>query len=80
MIETEIYSEQKSVEQMFMTDYWKFRKKYYNPEDSDDYWREVCAAADELYRQYPGEYFKEIIMTGINDLDKRYRAVKRNTA
>lgn len=76
---SEVLAKDIPTEQKFMTDYWKFRKKYYNPEDSDDYWQEVCAAADELYKQYHGEYFKEIIMTGINDLDKRYRATKRNT-
>lgn len=77
---SEVLAKDIPTEQKFMTDYWKFRKKYYNPEDSDDYWKEVCMAATELCKQYPGEYFKEIIMTGINDLDKRYRAAKRNTA
>ena len=77
---SEVLAKDIPTEQKFMTDYWKFRKKYYNPEDSDDYWKEVYATADELYKQYPGEYFKEIIMAGISDLDKRYRAEKRNTA
>lgn len=77
---SEVLAKDIPTEQKFMTDYWKFRKKYYNPEDSGDYWKEVCMAATELYKQYPGEYFKEIIMTALSDLDKRYRATKRNTA
>lgn len=67
-------------EQQFMKDYWIFRKQYYNPEDSDDYWSKVCSSADNLYNKYgEKEYFKKIILACLDDLDKRYKEKRLNS-
>ena len=61
------------IESQFMTDFWSFRKKYYVPEDRDEYWSELVSAADELYNKYPYPYFEKMILNCAEDIDKRYK-------
>lgn len=50
-----------------------FQKKYYVPEDRDEYWAELVSAADELYNKYPSPYFEKMILNCAEDIDKRYK-------
>lgn len=37
---------------VFMTDFWKFIKKFYIPEENDGYWEELMHEAAELGHKY----------------------------
>ena len=72
--------ERKDIEQEaeFMSDFWKFRKKYYIPEKSDEYWEALCSAADDLAVKYGyNPYFNNLINVCVNEIDRRYRKEKR---
>lgn len=61
------------IEAQFMTDFWNFRKKYYIPEDDDQYWSEFCSEAEELIEKYPTEYYKKIILLCLADRENLFR-------
>ena len=72
--------ERKDIEQEaeFMSDFWKFRKKYYIPEGSDEYWESLCNASDNLAVKYGNNpYFNNLINVCVNEIDRRYRKEKR---
>ena len=72
--------ERKDIEQeaQFMSDFWKFRKRFYIPEKSDEYWESLCNAADDLAAKYGyNPYFNNLISVCVNDIDRRYRKEKR---
>lgn len=57
--------------QMFV-DVWEFRKKYYLPENNDEYWQAVIADADALIKKYPGNaYLHNALMVSVNDFEAR---------
>lgn len=59
-----------------MTDFWSLRKKYYTPEDRDEFWIKLEQDADDLYRKYKkNEYVKKMILALVDDIEKRYRKV-----
>lgn len=61
-------------ESRFMTDFWKFRKKFYLPESTIKYWQELVNAADDLSQKYGNKkYYRDLIIACCTDIDKRYR-------
>lgn len=65
-------------ESRFMTDFWNFRKKFYLPESTDEYWESLCNAADDLATKYGyNPYFNNLINVCVNEIDRRYRKEKR---
>lgn len=61
-------------ESRFMTDFWNFRKKFYLPESTDEYWQELVNAADDLSQKYGNKkYYRDLIIACCTDIDKRYR-------
>lgn len=74
--------ERKDIEQEaeFMSDFWKFRKKFYLPESTDDYWQELVNAADDLSQKYGNKkYYQDLIIACCTDIDKRYREGRGRT-
>ena len=45
------------IERQFMTDYWNFRKKFYVPEDNDEYSAEYYEAIQCLKEKYGGSQY-----------------------
>lgn len=61
-------------EQKFFTELWNLRKKYYIPEDNDEYWDSAIRDFTELRTKYEKlSIAYEMVMIIINDLDKRYK-------
>lgn len=74
---SEVLAKDIPIEQQFMTDFWKFRKKYYIPENSDNYWSDMCNSADALSDKYGrNQYMTDVIMACVNDFERRYRRIK----
>lgn len=72
----EVKAKEIPVESQFMTDFWNFRKRYYIPEDQDEFWVALERDADGLYRKYKkNEYVKKMILALVDDIEKRYRNV-----
>lgn len=64
-------------EQMFFTDLWNLRKKYYTPEDSDDYWSSMINEFTELRVKYEKVSISyKMILLIIDDLEMRYKENK----
>ena len=64
-------------EQMFFTDLWNLRKKYYTPEDSDDYWNSMINEFTELRVKYEKVSISyKMILLIIDDLEMRYKENK----
>lgn len=64
-------------EQKFFTELWNLRKKYYIPEDSDEYWNSVVNDFTELKDKYRGVSISyRIILLIIDDLELRYKEKK----
>ena len=64
-------------EQMFFTDLWNLRKKYYTPEDNDDYWSSMVNEFTELRVKYEKVSISyKMILLIIDDLETRYKENK----
>lgn len=67
------------IESQFMTDYWKFRKEFYIPEDNDEYWKQLHGKANSLAEKYGREsYMEDLIRVCVNNLETRYRRAKKD--
>ena len=65
-------------EKAFMADLWEFRKKYYIPEQSDEYNAEVFNAFLELGDKYGGsQYMKDVLIAAYKDYDERSRSMRK---
>ena len=60
-------------EQSFMTEYWNFRKKYYNGEEHDDFWKELVDAAEKISLKYKSLYVDMMLCTCLLDIEIRYK-------
>ena len=64
-------------EQMFFTELWNLRKKYYTPEDNDDYWDSMVNEFTELRVKYEKVSISyKIILIVMDDLEARYKENK----
>ena len=64
-------------EQMFFTDLWNLRKKYYTPEDNDDYWSSMINEFTELRVKYEKVSISyKMILLIMDDLEMRYKENK----
>lgn len=79
VMEMRISGKKIPVESRFMTDFWALRKKYYTPEDQDEFWIALDQDADGLYQKYKkNEYVKKMILALVDDIEKRYRKVYKS--
>ena len=64
-------------EQKFFTELWNLRKKYYTPEDNDDYWSSMINEFTELRVKYEKVSISyKMILLIIDDLEMRYKENK----
>ncbi len=64
----------KQTAKAFMDDFWKFFKKYLEPEDSDEFWDEVQDEADKLMKKYDDDpVFSETVAGYVAGLDEKWR-------
>jgi len=57
----------------FFGEYFTFRKKFYTPEISQDYWNALINDANELIEKYNrNDYLGGLVLTCIDDLEHRY--------
>lgn len=63
--------------QQFFTELWNLYKKYYTPEDSDDYWNSMINEFTELRVKYEKVSISyKMILLIIDDLEMRYKENK----
>ena len=63
--------------QQFFTELWNLYKKYYIPEDSDDYWSSMINEFTELRVKYEKVSISyKMILLIIDDLEMRYKENK----
>ena len=49
--------------QQFMQPFWSFIKKFYVPEDNDEYWNELVEHSNALAEKFPDELAQMLIST-----------------
>ena len=59
-------------EQTFMKDFWDFRKKFYNGEDSDDYWNSIVEETDRISKRYNSIYVDNLLLCCVEDIEVRF--------
>lgn len=67
--------EKGSAEWQFFQDFWRFRQKYYEPEEPDEWFEEMTNKSSVLYEKYKdtdfSDFAKALIIAHIDDVDKR---------
>ena len=65
--------------QMFM-DYWALCQKYWEPEDSDEWWEEVLHEIDVFAKKYVSTVFvRGLCMAFVDELEAKHKSSKRNS-
>lgn len=59
-------------EQKMWTDVWNWRKKYYNPENSDDYWKQFTDDGIFLGEKY-GKLCQGIVIAVLDEVKGRWK-------
>lgn len=59
-------------EQKMWTDIWNWRKNYYNPENSDDYWKQFTEDGIFLGEKY-GKLCQDIVIAVLNEVKGRWK-------
>ena len=63
----------------FFTDAWRLFKRYHNPKSDQD-WEELINHTSKLHEQYPGEFFKNVLVEIMNEIERlnvdRYKVKK----
>lgn len=54
----------------FMTRFWEFIKKYWIPEDGDEYWKPLCDDARRIGNEYPHKFCKHMMASYVDYLEK----------
>ena len=63
--------------QMFM-DYWALCQKYWEPEESDEWWEEALEKIDELSKKYGSTVFiRGLCMALVNELEVKHVSEKK---
>ena len=61
-------------EQQFFADYWTIRKRFYEPEDDENYWETVVDETVKLSEKYNRNvYFDNLLLVFVDDLEHRFR-------
>ncbi len=67
--------EKGSDEWMFFQDYFRFRQKYYEADNKDEWFEGLIKAADILFKKYKethfSEYAKKLIIAHMDDVERR---------
>lgn len=67
-----MHKELKGTEEYYMFNaLWTMMKKYYIPENTDEYWQSVVNAHKEFCKKYPSKLALDLSTAFINDLQRR---------
>lgn len=67
-----MHKELKGTEEYYMFNaLWTMMKKYYIPENTDEYWLSVINAQKEFCDKYPSKLALDLSTAIINDLERR---------
>lgn len=59
------------------SDIWNFHKKYYDVQESDQFWDSVISEGSSIYKKYAdkpeGEFAKNLVLNVIDELERTYR-------
>lgn len=65
--------------QMFM-DYWALCQKYWEPEETDEWWEEALGKIDELSKKYGSTVFiRGLCMALVNELEVKHVSAKKRS-
>lgn len=59
-----------SVEWQMFTDFWSLCRKFWIPEDNDQYWEDLINSTEEFNRKYNTVYSKHLSLALLNSLDE----------
>ena len=60
------------LEYAFMGEFFALRRKYYMPEENDDYWHQLNLEVNELAKKYEyKDYFVQLLLIMVDEIDKR---------
>jgi len=59
------------------SDLWRFYKANCNVREDDAFWNKVTKDADLLYKKYNTELCKNMVLNILDELEKRYRELKK---
>lgn len=64
---------QTDVEYLMFSKIWKFYKEYRNVRDNDEYWEKVVSGIDGIYKEFPTELCKGMVLQILEELERRYK-------
>lgn len=56
----------------FMPHFWNWTKKYYLPEEPDEWWQEMIAEGNLLVDTYQDPLCREMVVAVMEDMERRY--------
>lgn len=69
-------NEQMQTEFSFFGEAWQLFKKYYDVQQSDEYWENLLSEASEIDKRHNSQLCRDIIISILNELDFRARCGK----
>ena len=66
-----IDTEHLKLEKEIMTDYWSFRREWYNLENTDEYLSGLNQASNALHEKYRNDYLDQLILVCADDIERR---------
>ncbi len=66
-----IQSQDLQNEKDIMTDYWSFRREWYNMEKTDEYYSGLIQASNVLHEKYHNDYLDQLILVCADDIERR---------
>ena len=60
-------------ERDFMSEFWKFRKKFYTPDTADTYWNSLIDESTVLSNKYHSRYLDMMILVCVDDIEGRFK-------
>ena len=64
------------LEQTLMKEFWDFRKKFYNGEESDSYWESIVEETNKLSKKYNSIYVDNLLLSCVEDIEVRFNKSK----
>jgi len=59
-------------------DIMSFRKKFYVPEDAEEFWEELIKDANEIHNKYNSTFVDQMIMVNVDDIERRWKIATGN--
>lgn len=69
--------ERGSEEWTFFEEYWKFRKKYHDAENTEEWFTEMMSVGEKIMEKYQNtdfsQYAKRLVFDHFEDVENRYK-------